>query len=354
MRALVLRDYWDFAVEERPDPVPGPGEVLLKLTATGICGSDLHGYTGENGRRAPGQVMGHETVGRVVAAGPGAPSSHLTPGQLVTVNPVIACGECPRCLAGMEQACRVRRVIGVNAEISAAFAELMTAPARNVVPLAESTPEEHGALVEPLAVGYHAARRGGCGPDDTVLVIGGGPIGQACVLAARRLGASRIAVSEPSESRRKLVASLGATALDPTSPELAAEVADALGGPASLVLDAVGATGTLADAFASSDLTARVVLVGMASPQVELAAYRISTEERSVVGSFTYSAREFTDTAAWVGAAPDEVSSLIEARVRLEDAPAAFAKLARGEIAYSKILAFPGELPPGVADTRAW
>ncbi|MGS2619657.1 zinc-dependent alcohol dehydrogenase [Micromonospora sp. LZ34] len=342
MRALVLRDFWDFTVEERPDPVPGPGEVLLRITATGICGSDLHGFTGENGRRVPGQVMGHETVGRVVAVGPDSGTATLVRGQLVTVNPVLACGTCRHCAAGTEQACPQRRVIGVNAEISAAFAELMTVPVRNVVPLPESMPEEYGALVEPLAVGYHAARRGGCVADDRVLVIGGGPIGQACVLAARRIGATKTVVTEPSAPRRELIASLGIATLNPSSDDLADQVATMLDGPATLVLDAVGATGTLADAFACSDLGARIVLVGMASPQVELAAYRVSTDERTIVGSFTYSASEFQETARWVGTAPPELSRLIEARTNLDDAPAAFTSLALGDNTFSKILVFPG------------
>ncbi|MGH3500648.1 MAG: zinc-dependent alcohol dehydrogenase, partial [Nocardioidaceae bacterium] len=182
MRALVLRDFGDLTVEARPDPVPGPGEALVRITATGICGSDLHGFTGESGRRAPGQVMGHETVATVhTASGTGGPPA----GSVVTVNPVLYCGRCPTCRAGREQACPDKKVIGVHPEVSSAFAELMAVPARNLVELPGTMPVEYGALVEPLAVGYHALRRGDCGSGDTVLVVGAGPIGQACVLAAR-------------------------------------------------------------------------------------------------------------------------------------------------------------------------
>jgi threonine dehydrogenase-like Zn-dependent dehydrogenase len=214
--------------------------------------------------------MGHETVGRVVAVGPrpdGSAAASLAPGQLVTIDPIIFCGSCAHCAAGMERACPRRRVIGVAAEISAAFAELMTVPADNAVPLPESMPEEYGALVEPLAVGYHSARRGTCTADDSVLVIGGGAIGQACVLGARRLGVTKIAVSEPSAHRRRLVGALGATCLDPTDGDLPEQLAAVLDGPATLVFDAVGATGTLADAVACADLGARIVLVGMAEPR---------------------------------------------------------------------------------------
>src|SRR3712207_5176070 len=142
MRALVYHGPHDLGVEDRPDPEPGPDEVLLRITATGICGSDLHGYTGENGRRHAGQIMGHETVGRVVRAGPAVPPEwELHPGRLATVNPVIGCGSCAACAAGTEQLCPGRRVIGVDPALRSAFAELMTAPARNVVALPNEVPE---------------------------------------------------------------------------------------------------------------------------------------------------------------------------------------------------------------------
>lgn len=347
MRALVFRGPWEIGVESRPDPAPASGEALLRITATGICGSDLHGFTGENGRRHPGQVMGHETVGRVVATGPEVRG--LAPGTLATINPLIACGECAACRAGAEQSCPRRRVIGVAADLSAAFADLMAAPARNVVPLADDMPEEYGALVEPLAVGYHAARRGDCSAGDTVLVIGGGPIGQACVLAAQRLGVARVAVSEPNPRRRALLADLGAIPLDPAGDDLPERVAEILGGPAALVFDAVGASGSLADAFACSRYGARVVLVGMNAPRVELAAYAVSTEERTLIGSFCYSAEDFRRTAEWVGTAPAVLARLIEDRVGLDEAPAAFADLAKGESQASKVLVFPHGVPEEAA-----
>ncbi|WP_166356168.1 zinc-dependent alcohol dehydrogenase [Phytoactinopolyspora limicola] len=147
MRALVFNGAWDLAVTEIPEPAPGEGEVLIRVIATGICGSDIHGYTGKNGRRFPGQIMGHETVGRIETLGPGVPtSSGLHPGTLVTVNPVIGCSTCPACTGGQEQRCADRQVIGVTPEIQSAFADLFTAPATNVVALPDSIRAEIGAL----------------------------------------------------------------------------------------------------------------------------------------------------------------------------------------------------------------
>ena len=346
MRALVLRDFYDIAVEERPDPVAGPGQVVVEVIATGICGSDFHGYSGENGRRHPGQIMGHETVGRVRELGTDV--AELRVGQLVTVNPVMSCHACPACLSGQEQWCSRRVVLGVAPEIPAAFADRFVVPAANVVPLPEDMPEELGALVEPMAVGYHAVRRGQPVAEDRLLVIGGGPIGQACLLAARRLEIQALALSDVSASRRELCARLGAAVIDPTGGNFVDAVAAQLGGPATLVMDAVGISQTLANALAASGLGSRIVLVGMGSPQLELAAYTLSTAERSLIGSFTYSAAEFIDTANYVGTVPEGIHALIDGRVGWEGAPQSFDDLARGRSAASKILVFPQGPPQRV------
>lgn len=348
MQVLVWNGPWDLSVEVREEPAPGAGEVLVRVAATGICGSDVHGFTGENGRRHPGQVMGHETVGHVAALGPGVEGDHaLRPGDTVTVNPVISCGECLACRSGSEQSCPRRRVIGVDPTLLSAFAGMLVVPAANVVVLPADMPLEYGALVEPLSVGYHAARRGGCGPADRVLVIGGGPIGQACVLAARRLGAEQVVVTEPHPGRRELAGSLGAAAVDPGTADTPAEVHTALGGAATLVLDAVGSTRSYADAVRCTSFGARIVLVGMNSPQIDLPAYSISTEERTLIGSFCYSAADFRGTAGWVGTAPRILDRLVDGRVDLAHAADAFAELASGRSAKSKVLVFPHGLPPG-------
>ena len=339
MKALVLRGPYDIAVEERPEPQPGPGEVVVEVIATGICGSDFHGYSGENGRRHPGQVMGHETVGRIDELGPEV--TDLAPGQLVTINPVMACGVCADCRDGQQQWCGHRVVLGVAPEIPAAFADRVAAPAKNVVLLPETMPAELGALVEPLAVGYHAVRRGAPTADDRVLVIGGGPIGQACLLAARRLGIANLAVSDVSASRRDLCAKLGGQVIDPTVDDVAEAVRTKLGGPATLVIDAVGVNQTITDAFAASGRGSRIVLVGMGSPRLELSAYAISTEERTLIGAFTYTADDFDKTAAWVGTVPDGIEALIDGRVGWDGAPQSFDDLARGRTTASKILVFP-------------
>lgn len=343
MRALVLNGNYDISVQQRPDPEPGPDEVLIDVIATGICGSDFHGYSGENGRRHPGQVMGHETVGRIAALG--ADVTDHQAGELVTVNPVINCGQCAACRAGQEHWCPTKKVLGVTPDIPAAFADRFVLRSRNVITLPSELPAELGALVEPLSVGYHAVRRGRVTADDRVLVIGGGPIGQACLLAARRLGVDRLAVSDPQAPRRQLCARLGAEVIDPSADDPADAAATVLGDRPSLIIDAVGIPATVTAALGTAGLGARIVLVGMGAPQIDLAAYAISTEERSLIGSFTYTAAEFAETAAWVGSQPEGLDQLIDGRVGWDGAPRAFDDLARGTTQASKILVFPQGVP---------
>jgi threonine dehydrogenase-like Zn-dependent dehydrogenase len=336
MRALVLSDFGRLQVQERPLPEPGPHEVVVAVIATGICGSDIHGFTGENGRRHPGQVMGHETVGRVSSIGAAVTGIRL--GQPVTVNPVVLPDAARDEYAGREQHCPDKYVIGVRADRDAAFADYLVAPARNLVALADDTPILLGALIEPLAVAVHAVRRAGVFPGERVLVIGGGPIGQSVALALMLSGVAAPVVAELDAARRALLEQLGARALDAATPDFPAAVAALLGGPADVVIDAVGIDRTLANAFAASRLGATICLVGMGATSLVVEAFRISTDERTLVGSFTYSDDDFREAARLVALAPERAGLLISRTVGVDQAQEAFVEAARGEAPAGKTL----------------
>lgn len=336
MKALVFGGPWQMEVQDRAPRPPGPGEVQVRIEATGICGSDIHGYTGTTGRRHEGQVMGHETVGRISALGNAVQG--LSEGDLVTINPVMSCGTCENCLAGAEQSCAVLRVFGVVPDHDAAFAEYATVPQRNIVRLPTLTQSQLGALIEPLAVGFHAARIANIDPDGDVLVIGGGPIGQAAALAARRLGAGRVIVSELSQTRVDLLTSLGMICTNPT--ELEGKLAE-LGSRPAVVIDAVGNSETMAVGLTLSSTRARVVLVGMAEPSLTIPAYRVSVDERSIIGSFCYSFSDFRETADWVSSHEDEVAPLIERALPMDQGPEIFEQLGKHALDGHKILLLP-------------
>jgi threonine dehydrogenase-like Zn-dependent dehydrogenase len=334
MRALVLEDFHRLVVAQIPEPSPAPDEVLIDVVATAICGSDFHGYTGENGRRIPGQIMGHESVGRVAHD----PGGTFEPGTVVTFNPMISCGHCAACEAGQQQHCAQRRVIGVDPTIVAAFAERIVVPAANVVPLSADIPVLFGALIEPLAVALHAVRRGAVGPEDSVLVMGGGPIGQSVILAARRAGAAQVVVSEPDPARRALCERLGALALDPAAGDVREQLIARTGALATVAIDAVGISPTIASALAATRFGATVVLVGMGSPSVEVPAFAVSTEERVLVGSFCYSNDHFREAATWMDEGDAIFAELITREVGIDGADAAFAGLAAGDGTAGKVL----------------
>ena len=342
MRALVYDGPWKIGVQELPDPEPGPADAVVDVIATGICGSDLHGFTGENGRRSPGQVMGHESAARVRTLGSAVqPQPGCGVGDLVTFNPVIGCGHCDACASGATQRCTAKRVIGVDPTIPASMAEQLLLPAANLVALPATLTPALGALVEPLSVGYHAATRAGVEPGQRVLVLGAGPIGQAAALAARRRGAEAVLVSELDPRRRELLTKVGLAGVDPRAGNFASTVAGELGGAPDVVIDSVGSTASMRDALSASSLFASIVLVGMDSPHLEIDAYRVSTEERTLLGSYCYATDEFSSTAAWLAEQGDALLPLIERCVDLDAGADAFASLADGSWPPSKVLICP-------------
>lgn len=336
MKALQLQDYRQLEIVDVEDPQPAPGEVLIDIVATGICGSDFHGFTGENGRRVPGQIMGHESVGRVAALGEGV--TGLRAGQPVTFNPVVIPESDVETFRGREQMSPAKKVIGVTPSIVASFAQRITVPARNLVTLPESMPIELGALIEPLAVAVHAVRRAQVTSENKVLVLGGGPIGQSVVLALQMIGVENIVVTEMMPSRKQLIAALGAHVVDAAAEDAVDQITGHLGGPADVAIDAVGIEPTVSLALHATRLGAAICLVGMGAPNLSLEAFKISTEERSLVGSFTYSAQDFADAADWMGSAPAQAAQLISRQVPLSAAQEEFTHLAEGGDTPGKVL----------------
>jgi L-iditol 2-dehydrogenase len=239
--------------------------------------------------------------------------------------------------AGREQHHPRKYVIGVAPEVPASFADYVLVPARNVVALPDGLPIELGALIEPLAVAVHAVRRLPRSGLGRVLVIGGGPIGQSVVVALRDAGARTIIVSEPDAARRELIQRLGAETVDPAEGPVADQLRER-GGLADAAVDAVGITPTVRDALTSTVLGASICLVGMGAPQMTLDAYLVSTEERALLGSFTYGSDDFAHAAQIIGGDPETYRALISREIDVADADAAFAALAAGDGTPGKVL----------------
>ena len=291
MKALVFHGPRRLAWEEWPEPEPAPGEAVIAVRAVGICGSDLHGYTGESARRTAPLVMGHEFTGEVLSVPAGTPG--IAVGDRVVARPFIHCGECEFCRSGRANLCRARRYIG--ATMHGAMAERVAVPLDNLLPLAPQTSFALGSLTEPLAVAMHAARQAGELGGKRILVAGGGTIGLLAMIAARELGAAEIAITEPIAARRAIALDLGAdAAIDPARPEQR----DALR-EFDVAFDALGIAATFAQALdALRPGGTLVALGGWRTVPVDLA--RIVVREIAVRGSFNFTPADFVDAKSWL------------------------------------------------------
>ncbi len=262
MLAAVLHAPRDLRLEHVPTPEPGPGEVVLDIEATTLCGTDLRLISGAktSGVR-PGVVLGHEIAGRVAALGEGV--SGVRVGDQATVSIVVSCHRCHACLNDREHLCENLRLIGYG--IDGGFAERMLVPADavasgNLVVTPHEIPATTLALAEPLSCVLNGARQVRVQPGETVVVLGAGPIGLLHAQLARVAGAGQVIVTNRSAHRRELALRLGATrALDPATADVRAAVVEATGGRgADVVIVAVGAAELAGQALALAGIGGRV------------------------------------------------------------------------------------------------
>lgn len=339
MKSLVYEGPRQLSVQDQPMRSLGIGEVEIAPIAVGICGSDVHGYLGETGRRQPGLVMGHEIVGRITAIGETADGG-LTVGDCVVVNPVVGCGHCEYCRGGNQDLCEHVKVMGVDVDLPGGLAERLVLPIANVVPVPIAEPV--CALTEPFAVGLHAARRGGVGPRTTVAVIGSGMVGVATAWGAIHEGAASVCVVDIDPEKLAGAIRIGARGLPARPGQPLTEVLQAAGLPkVDVVLDVVGTNDTIRSALGATRRGGTVVLVGMAIPSPSLPDYALITNQQNIVGTWCYNADDFETAARVVSGAPAEFDWLIDHRVELADAPGVFAKLASGYAPKFKVLVFP-------------
>ena len=204
MQALVWEGPRLMNMRDVAEPKPESDEVVIKVAYSGICGSELGGYLGENSLRVPPLVMGHEFSGQVVELGVQATQHKpgLSVGQRVTVNPLVHCGRCRACLAGQQNLCRDRKIVGIHRPGS--FADLVTVPASLVYPLPDSLSYEHAALAEPVGCAVRAVKLAGCTAVDSLLITGLGPIGLLSLQMAQTFGLTKIYATDTDPDRRTI------------------------------------------------------------------------------------------------------------------------------------------------------
>lgn len=344
MKALLLSHYNQLEMADVPVPTPGLGEVLVRVAACGICGSDVHGYDGSSGRRIPPIVMGHEAAGTIAALG--GDVTNLAKNERVTFDSTISCGACEFCKRGELNLCNHREVIGVSCgdyRRAGAFAEYIVVPSRIVYRLPPSISFPEAALLEAVAVAVHAVSLAESVPKGKALVIGAGTIGLLCLQALRVVGCSRIFVADIDASRLGLAKELGATTVLSPELEFAKQVGHLTGGEGvDLVVEAVGRNETVGTAIDAVRKGGTVILVGNIAPEVTLPLQKVVTRQIRLQGSCA-SAGEYPRAIELMASGAINVKPLITAIAPLEEGPEWFKRLHAREPGLTKVVLTPGE-----------
>lgn len=338
MKALVFRGPGSMPLERRPDPVAGPGEVVVAVRASGICGSDVHGFLGATGRRRVGVVMGHEATGEIIEAGPDVSRSRV--GERVVLRSILPCGVCDRCRHGQPNVCVDRRGLGMHLE--GAYAERLAVPESLAVSLPEALGDEVGTLVEPLAVAMHAVNITPFGLLDRVVIVGAGPIGLLALLAARLRGAGTVIVTDRDAHRLDVARRLGADlAIDVTETDPVSAVMDATAGVgADAVFEAVGIAATVTQSVAVARPGGHVTWVGNSAPEVPMPMQQLVTRELTVRGAYGY-VDEFDLAVEALATRRIDAGALIERTAALEEGEELFRQLAAGSLSAVKVVLVP-------------
>lgn len=333
MKALVYTQPHELQLLEQPMPALANGEVVLRIEAVGICGSDMHAWHGHDPRRQPGLVMGHEFVGRIErSAAPG-----FEPATRWTGNPLITCGRCDYCVQGRNNLCSQRTMVGMTRP--GAYAEYMSLPAASLVAMPQDMPARAAALTEPAATAWHAVNlslRALARPlhECNVLVIGGGAIGMLAGLLLRHLGAARLVVSEPNALRRaSLREAIGCAVLDPREQAVPEAAFD-------FVMDAVGSRHTRPNAFQAVRPGGVIMHIGLQDWASEIDMRKLTLAEITLLGTYTYTTADLRATVAALHRGVFGALAWVEER-RLEDGPQAFVDLHEGRTASAKIVLRP-------------
>jgi 2-desacetyl-2-hydroxyethyl bacteriochlorophyllide A dehydrogenase len=326
MKAAVFNGIGSIGVEDVPEPEAGPGDLVVEVSACGICGSDLHTY--QHGSFVqPGQIMGHEFAGRVIEVGPEVDG--LAVGDRVTAVPIVPCGECARCAEGRYNLCAVAWTTGIAYGKPGAFAERVRIPrsvqGQNVFKLDDEISDEAGATVEPLAVAVHAVKLVDGVEGSTALVLGLGTIGQQVVQVLRARGARRVVGVDLSALRIDAARELGADVVD-GSPGIEEAVASALsdGEELDVVFEC---SGVPALATAAIDLVrggGTIVVLALYDDPVSFNPTSLVQKELRLQGSIAYTSEDFADAIELLRSGTARADTLITQRERLDDVADAF------------------------------
>lgn len=327
MKALIYDGPEQLDLRDAPKPVAGQGQQLIKVMAVGICGSDMHAYLGHDSRRPAPLILGHEAAGVIVGG--------ARDGERVTVNPLVSCGTCAACQVGKDNLCPERMIISMPPR-EGAFAQYVAMRDENLVTMPDDVSFDQASLAEPLACGWHAVRLARETLQEnakTALVIGGGAIGLGAALSLKAQGVEDITIVEPNPLRREtLTKKCGQKAIAPDDLSAAAMF--------DLVIDGVGYAATRKTASAHARPGGVIAHIGLGDAEGGLDIRRMTLQEITFIGTYTYTAQDFRDTAQAIFDGKLGPLDWTEARP-LSDGPAAFADIRAGQTEAPKIILHP-------------
>ncbi len=311
-RSAVLHAVHDLRVEERPLPTAGPGQVVVRIDAVGICGSDVHYY--EHGRIGPYEVVspmivGHESAGVITEVGEGVDPSRI--GQLVALEPGVPDGTCEQCRAGRYNLCP-NVIFFATPPVDGSMTQFVAFDASFAHVAPANLTAEQAAMAEPVAVGVWANRRGQVAPGDRVLVTGAGPVGNFAAQVARAFGASSVTISDLNPFRLDAARALG---LDARTP-------DQVDGDFDVAIECTGVAAVALSSLKSLAPAGRLVLVGMGADLVQIDVPFLQGRELTITGIFRY-ANSYPLALDLIGSGKVDVSSVITHRFGLDEATAA-------------------------------
>lgn len=337
MRALVYEAPRTMNLREVDRPAPGHAEVLVQVAYTGICGSELSGFLGQNSLRTPPLVFGHELSGVVEEVGSAGPAC-IAAGARVTVNPLISCGVCRYCVTGRQHLCPERALLG--ASLPGSNAEYIVVPANAIEPVPNGLGLKVAAMTEPAACAVHATALSEIDAADPALVIGTGPIGLFLIQALRARGVTRVLATDRNPERRRIAEGLGAVLVSDRGDQLLADVADLTGkNGVQVAFDAAGTEETRRICLAATAPGGKVMLIGLHTDTTSLPVNTLIRSEIAAQGVFAYTPSAFRTALAWLAEGRlGFTEGVVE--IELEDGPSWYQRLIDGERA-SKVLMRP-------------
>ena len=315
-------------------PLPGEGEVLVRVKVAGICGSDLHIYQGERADVALPRILGHELVGEVESAGGGA--DRFSKGDRVTIDPVVSCGNCVSCRRGYDNLCSSVKCLGV--QVDGGYCDFIVVPEEKVYALPSSLPWEKAALIEPFSIAAEVLSRSEVHEGDKVLVLGAGTIG-LCILQAMKLAGAEVLASDFVDGRLEKAKALGADrVVNSKTGDLSAALREFTGEfGADVVIEAVGLPRLLEESLGYAAPGGRIVVLGFNPEPAKIPEVLVVKKELKIIGS-RMNCRKFPQVIEWIEKGLVNPEPLISATYPFEKINDAFKDILRDPQKYLKVL----------------